>query len=432
LELLVDFLNLGNIIDLPFNKGALYGYIARNLHIFNDMIYFNPNEESAPETILEHNYYMAYILKALNLFSLDKNNITQFILQSVDYNNIKNVYYCYKINDILDLDIHFDVNQTSNLVGKLYSEDLNEFYLSTDQKEIDQEIFLWICEMARNDDIYIQCVYKDSIELGNVNSIIARFSNLIFTEYGRLTSVTFESKQFGILNLEKQFDGSYQINFMVPEDPKFYPVVEGSLMIYDYSKIIGQYPISFQTDFEQKTEILPINNDDSTEIYINLSRKFFSGFQPVHNSTVKVEISLEEEYFETKNFTREDFDDYSQFSLIYKHIVTGNYSFKATLFDEFYPAGLVLFEYNTKSKISPRPNPLKPIKANGWPLAISGIIVSVALTSVVIKGGRWVKVKLTQDRETEVINNMRDKPSNQDEGNEPNQRRKKYYSKWVK
>jgi len=418
LELLVDFLNLGNIADLSFNKGALYGYIARNMHIFNDMIYFNPHDETAPETILEHNYYMVYILKALNLFSLDKNNITQFILQNVDYNNIKNVYYCYKINDILDLGIQFDVNQTSSLIGKLYSEEFNEFYLSMDYEEIDQEIFLWICEMARNDNIYIQCSYKESIELGNVNSITARFSNLIFTEYGRLTSVRFESEQFGILNLEKQFDGSYQINFMVPEDPRFYPVVEGTLVIYDYSKIIGQYPISFQTNFELKTEFLPINNDESTEIYINFSRKFFSGFQPVHNSTVEVEIALEYNYLETKNFTREDFDDYSKFSLIYDHIVEGNYTFKATLFDEFFPNGLFLFEYDTRSGTSTTPNPLKPIKVNGWPLAVSGII------------GRWVKNKPTHNKNRDVINKTRNKSTDIGDDNNPNHRREKYYGKW--
>lgn len=431
LELLVDFLNLGNIADLSFNKGALYGYIARNMHIFNDMIYFNPHDEPAPETILEHNYYMVYILKALNLFSLDKNNITQFILQNVDYSNIKNVYYCYKINDILDLGIHFDVNQTSSLIGKLYSEEFNEFYLNMDYEEIDQEIFLWICEMARNDNIYIQCSYKESIELGNVNTITARFSNLIFTEYGRLTSVRFESEQFGTLNLEKQFDGSYQINFMVPEDPKFYPVVEGKLVIYDYSKIIGQYPISFQTNFELKTEFLSINNDESTEIYINFSRKFFSGFQPVHNSTVEVEIALEYNYLETKNFTREDFDDYSKFSLIYDHIVEGNYTFKATLFDGFFPDGLFLFEYDTRSELGPKPNPLKPIKVNGWSLAIGGIIISVALTALVIKGGRWVKNKRTQDRNREVINKTRDEPKNEDDNSNTHHKRYKYYGKWL-
>lgn len=430
LKMLVEFLNLGNVADLPFNKGALYGYIARNMHIFNDMIYFNPHDETAPEIILEHNYYMVYILKALNLFSLDKNNITQFILQNIDYSNIQNVYYSYKINDILDLDIHFDVNQTSSLISKLYSEEFNEFYLSTDNEKIDQEIFLWVSEMARNDNIYIQCSYQDSVELGSVNSIIARFSNLIFTEYGQLTSVTFESEQFGILNLEKQFDGSYQINFMVPEDPKFYPVVEGTLIIYDYSKIIGQYPISFQTDFQLKAEFLPIKNDGSTEIYVNFSRKFFSGFQPVHNSTIEVEISLEDEYFETKNFSREDFVDYSQFSLVYKHIVKGNYTFKATFFDEFFPEGLFLFEYDTRSGIDDKSNPLKPIKVNGWPLAIGGVFISVALTALVIKSGRWVKNKLTQDRNREVINNTRDKPTYKDNNKKPKTKRDKYYGKW--
>ena len=430
LELLADFLNLGNIVNLTFNKGALYGYIARNLLIFNDMIYFNPHDESAPEKILEHNYYMIYILKALNLFALDRNNITQLILQNIDYNNIENIYYSYKINDILDLGIHFDINHTSSLVGKLYSEEINEFYLSMDQEMIDQKIFLWICEMARNDNLYIQCSYKDSVELGNVNSITARFSNLIFLEYGRLTSVRFESEQLGILNLEKQFDDSYQVNFMVPEEPKFYPVVEGALVIYDYSKIIGQYPISFQTNFQLNIEFLPVKNDDSTEIYMNFSRKFFSGFQPIHNSTVEVDIFLEEEYFETKNFTREDFNDYSQFSLIYNHIVSGNYTFQATLFDEYYPHGLFLFEYSTKSEVIDNPSPLGSIKTNGWILAICGVITSVILAAVVIKGGRWVKYKLKEDNR-DIINKTSDYPTGRDDEN-TNNRRDKYYGKWYK
>jgi hypothetical protein len=164
---------------------------------------------------------------------------------------------------------------------------------------------------------------------------------------------------------------------------------------------------------------------------MNFSRKFFSGFQPVHNSKVKVEISLEEEYFETKNFTREDFDDYSHFSLIYEHIVEGNYTFKATFFDEFYPNGLFLFDYDTRSGKSSIPNPIKPIQFNGWRLAIVAVIASLALTTVVIKGGRWIKDKPKHDRKREIINKTGDKQTHGEDNKKPKHKRDKYYEKWF-
>jgi len=352
---------------------------------------------------------MVYILKALNLFDLNLNNITQFILQTIDYENIKNIYYCYKINDILDLGIVFDVNLTSSLVGQLYSENIHEFYESLDHQKIDQEIFLWICEMARNDDIYIQCVYKESVSLGSVNTITASFSNLMFTEYGQLTSVIFESDQLGTLNLEKQFDNSYQISFMVPEDPKFYPNVEGMIMIYDYSKIIGQVPVSFQTNFEQIIDFRPIQNSESTSFMVNVSRKFSSQVQPVFNSSLIADVLIDKLFLETTNFTREDFTSYSKFDLDYKYKVPGNHSFKIYLVDKFFPEGLFLFEYDTQSN-QENPEPQKPLNANGEILAVVGVGITVGLVALVIKIGRWVKVKTKEGNRREEIENMTPMP----------------------
>jgi len=347
---------------------------------------------------------MVYILKALNLFDLDLNNITQFILQTIDYENIKNIYYCYKINDILDLGIVFDVNLTSSLVGQLYSENIHEFYESLDHQKIDQEIFLWMCEIARNDDIYIQCVYKESVDLGSVNTITASFSNLMFTEYGQLTSVIFESDQLGTLNLEKQFDSSYQISFVVPEDPKFYPKVEGMIMIYDYSKIIGQVPVSFQTNFEQLIDFRSIQNSESTSFMVNVSRKFSSQVRPVFNSSLIADVMIDKLLLETTNFTREDFTSYSKFDLDYEYKVPGNYSFKVYLVDEFFPEGLFLFEYDTKSN-QVIPEPQIPLNANGEILAVVGVGITVGLVALVIKIGRWVKEKVKEGNRREEIEN---------------------------
>jgi len=402
LELLVNYLDLGNIVDLSFNKGALYGYLTRNLYEINDMIYFNPHNVSDPAKILEHNYYMVYILKALDLFDLDRNNITSLILQNIDYGNIKNIYYCYKINDILDLKIEFNISLTSNLVGKLYSENANGFYESLDHQIINQEIFLWICEMARNDDIYIQCSYKESVNLGTVNTITASFSNLIFLVYGDLTSVRFKSDQFGILDLEKQFDNSYQINFRIPEDPKFYPSVEGNLEIYDHNKLIGQFPISFQTCFEQKVNYLSIETKYSTKFQVNVSRQFSSEFHPVFNSTLYVDIFLGKQHIETKNFTRKDFGSYSEFNLIYDYNIDLVINFEISLVDEYFPDGLFLFEYSTDSNEFSPPKPPDPVKLDGNVLIIIGIAITVSLVALAIKTVGWIKIKLNKNDE-EII-----------------------------
>ena len=430
LELLVEFLNIGNLVDLSFNKAALYGYIARNMHIFNDMNYFNPHDASDPETILQHNYYMLYILKTLNLFDLDRNNITYFVQQHIDYGNIKNIYYCYKIDEILDLEIEFNLDLTSNLIEQLYSESAHEFYESLDRQTINQEIFLWISEMARNNDIYIQCTYKDSVGLGSVNTITAFFSNLIFTEYGQLTSVQFISDQFGVLNLEKQFDNSYQVSFMVPEDPMFYPSVEGSLKIYDHSKLIGEYPIYFQTNLEHRIEYLPTQKSRSTEFLVNVSRKFSSGFQAIHNSTLRIDIFIEKTHIESKNFTREDFSEYSRFYFNYDHPTEANFCFEITLIDDFFPNGLFLFEYDTRNEQEIPINPQNPLEANGMILAIIGVVITVGLVAGVIKVGRWVKIKLDQDEKTPV-NKVKTKVTKKDDNNpDNNENQDRYYNDW--
>jgi len=254
LELLVEFLDVGNIANLSFNKGALYGYIKRNLRETDSIIYFKPQFTSNLEIILRNTYYSIYILKALNLFDLDKDKIKDYVRINIDYTNVENVYYSYKISEILDFEVDFNATLTNNLVKQLYIDDISEFYSCSNKGEINQEIFLWICDMARNSELYIECDYIESVSLGTVNTITASFSNLIFSEYGQLTSVAFKSSKFGTLYLEEQFDNTYQINFLIPEDLSFLPSVDGTLYIYDHLEIIGQVPIFFQTTFEQRIE----------------------------------------------------------------------------------------------------------------------------------------------------------------------------------
>ncbi|MHA2008935.1 MAG: prenyltransferase/squalene oxidase repeat-containing protein [Promethearchaeota archaeon] len=428
LEILLDFLNIGNVANLSFNQGALYGYITRNTFLINDVSYFNPHGVSDPATLLQHNYYMIYILKALNLFDLEKENFIDFVLENIDYTNVKNIYYCYKIKEILDLEIDYDINLTSNLVKQLYSGNASEFYTSLKKQKIDQEIFLWICEMARNNDLYIVCNYKSLVELGGVNTIMTTFSNLIFTVYGQFSSVTFECEEFGVLNLDRQIDNSYQISFRVPEDPDYYPLIKGILKIYDNNKIIGQVPISFQTYFEQQMNFFPIQNKGSTELWVNISRKFVSGFQPVNDTIIHADIFYEDSFIESRNLTRRDLKERSEFFLIYNYRNDGNYTFWLFLKDNFYPHGLFLFEYDTRSDWAPPSAPQRAVNANGMYIAIGAVFVNIILVAVVIKIGQRIRNGNIKSKKIEVDHNCGRRPQKIDYESKRKETEEKFFS----
>ncbi|MFX1310051.1 MAG: prenyltransferase/squalene oxidase repeat-containing protein [Promethearchaeota archaeon] len=399
LELLVNHLNLGTIADLSFNKAALYGYIRRNVNETDSILYFNDKSNTNSQINLQNTYYMVYILKMLNLFDLNMQKIKQYINKNINYENIINVYYCYKISEILSLGINFNVDLTIKLVKKVFSNIEYEFYESTNHQILNQDIFLWICEMARNSEVNIECSYDKSVYLGTVSTITSAFSNLIYEEYGKFTSVRFESEQFGILELEKQYNDTYQINFMVPEDPQYYPVIDGALRIYDHSEIIGEVPIIFQTCLEQVFEYNINENEGTIKLDVNISRRVASDYQAIQNSTVKVHISRNKAYIGTFDFIHRDFSDYSKFTYIYECDADGDYYFNITLVDDFNPRGLVLFDYelqrDSSSPIDPTPpKPANVIKVNGILLAIGASIGTTIISLLVIKQGRKIKLKI--------------------------------------
>ena len=406
LELLVDHLNLESITNLTFNKETLYGYINQNIIETKSIIYFNTQYTSNLEIILENTYYMIYILKALNLYDLDNQKIKNSILQYIDYENIQSIYYSYKISEILDLNIDFNINLTQNLVKLLYSEVLNEFFLSRHSDDINQEVFLWICEMAKNGDLKIECDYTKSLPLGSVNTITASFKNLILNEFGQSISVMFESDQFGILNLEEQGDNTYQLSLLVPDIPKYFPYVEGILKIYDKSKIIGQIPIFFQTVIEQHVRYSILRDAENVWFKINISRNFSPGNESLYMSVVGVDIFRNNSHIQSQLLNHEEFPEYSQFSLSYTFKNSGDYYFNFSLIDDYYPSGLFLFDYEAQQivnqeipPIPPSPNPIPDkIKIKGPFLALLGLGITIIAIAGIVKTGRWIKREENEGR----------------------------------
>jgi len=358
LKLLANHLDLGDIESLSFNKTALYQYVKSNVYESDTIIHFNPQYCSDIESLTENTYYMVYLLKELGLFDLNTQKIRNFIYQNIDTPSLKILYYHYKLSEILDLQIEFNCSSTNALVQDLYSSEFNEYYSTHKTSRIEQENFFRVVDMALNDDLQADCEYNQEILLGQVNSITASFRNIILTDFGNQISVVFDSPQLGVLNLEKQTDTHYYVNFLVPESASNYPKVEGNIHVYDYIKEIGQCSISFLTSYKFHSNGLKIaTNNNSINFEFNVSYEFASGLNPAENSRVQAKIYKNDIYFDSQLFDRVDNFDNSRFTLYFEPDKDYKYYFEMVFIDEYHPNGITLYQHTISSSEEPIPDP---------------------------------------------------------------------------
>ena len=151
LEVLSGHLGLGNISSLGFDTNALNTYI--NNKIFEDPseLYFDPGYGATSEILIKNTYNAIYILKAIGLFDLDEQKIRSFVLNYVNYSDIRNIYYSYKISELLSISIPLNHDLIYNLIETIYSEEEYDYFLTSERKKIDPEILYWISYMVEND-----------------------------------------------------------------------------------------------------------------------------------------------------------------------------------------------------------------------------------------------------------------------------------------
>ena len=334
LELLAEELGLGSINNLGFDITALYNYIDRNIIETPTMLYFNPQYTNDVETILKNTYYMTYVLQALNLFNKDSQKIKNYVLTSLDYNNIDNIYYSYKISEILDLDMAFDINLVQELVQTIYSEKYNEFYLTSNQEIIDQEIFLWICDMARNSDIGIDAHYSSILPLGDVNRMHVSLYNLIIRDFGTYISFKFESDQLGTYVFDKLDNNTYVKDIPIPISSESYPEITGILYAYEGPQKKAEYPISFSTTYDLNYEIKIENSPTSILFIVNSSITSSGKYYSLTAGEAYVHVIKNRKILETKQFSLQNSsEDYSIFTLTYTLPDKGAYEFEVYLDD---------------------------------------------------------------------------------------------------
>ena len=149
LELLADYLNLGNFLYIGFDVSALNMYILNQVEETAGELYFSLSKDNEFEITLENTYFGIYMLKLLNLYDLDDSKIKNLIINHLDYTNIKNVYYSYLISELLDLNIYFEIGSIQELISGIYDSNFYEFHLSTERKKISHEALYWVCFMEK-------------------------------------------------------------------------------------------------------------------------------------------------------------------------------------------------------------------------------------------------------------------------------------------
>ncbi|MEJ2295410.1 MAG: hypothetical protein P8Y23_11680, partial [Candidatus Lokiarchaeota archaeon] len=234
IELLKDFLGLGALKDLGFDISAFETHITRHIVESSSELYFNPLYSDELDSILENTYYMAYCLYALDDFSLSTLKIKNFIVNHLDYGNMKNVYYAYKLSELLNLDIEFDLNQTQSLVQTLFAEEYHEFYRTNKKEMIDSRVFYYICDMAKFSPMIMKSSFPVNVSLGDDFNISVEFGNLVVKDYGDYTSVRLESDQLGTIIFDHiENSDNYEAEIFVPMVPENFPVLSGNISIYE-------------------------------------------------------------------------------------------------------------------------------------------------------------------------------------------------------
>ncbi|MFX1364517.1 MAG: hypothetical protein ACFFCE_19455 [Promethearchaeota archaeon] len=333
LELISYELGLGNMSSLGVNTLALYNYIERNTVESPTVLYVDPLYTNNVETILEYTYYMIYLLKTLNMYNKNNQKIITYVEANLNYSNIKNIYFSYKISEILNIDIEFDRQSTQQLVQDIYSEQYNEFYCTPNKKVKSHENFYYICYLARNSEIGITATYSSIIDLGSYNHIEVSLDNMILQDFGTYLTFKFDCNQLGTYLFSEQPDGTHIADILIPYDSLCYPLIDGYLRAYEGALVKAEQYISFETNYTLEHDLTIQDDEKSLNIILNASILSNGIYYPLNSPNAFCEIYLNDSFVSLLIFSHQNFTHYNLFTLNYDYINDTKYVFQIFLED---------------------------------------------------------------------------------------------------
>jgi len=365
MELLGQFLGVGNVtsqyfIDLGFDLNALGTYIARNVVETVTEIYFDYQYSNSQEIALENLYYTVSILTAIDQFDLDTVKVQNFVVNNLNYSNAKNLYFSYKISKFLGLNINFDVGQTHELVQNIYSDTYKQFYKTVERKELDTDVFMWLCEIAKNDDVRLSASYSDIVRLGSNNIFSVELVNLILSDFGQYSTVKIESAQLGTFVFDQLSNYTYQKEVYVSTDPANYPIIQGEFCAYDGAIKKTSVPFFFTTTFDSEFTNATTKTESWIEVIINGSHLFAFGNEPISGGSMYADVYRGGILVDVLDLVAFHGINSSIFTFDYSPVYFGNYSFNFFLNDPYFATPQLIynqtFEYRDPTP-EPTPDP---------------------------------------------------------------------------
>ena len=312
LELLVNHLGLGTINNLPFDHVALNTYINNKIIENSTHLFFQPDYQASPETLSENTYYAMYILKALDSFSLDEQKLKSFILDNIDYSNIKSVYFSYKLSKLLEIEIPLNFELIYELIGSIYSSAEKEFYQTDQREQLNQEALLWVSDIIVNElalsSIQITIMYLEDIEFLSTGNYIE-------------------------FNITSRYSGEYWlwINDVIVNSSSFSPSSETFTFSLDnYASTMGDYSIRINATAldgktDQITDSFTVYSDSTTSISIiqlpdcdflstgnNLTFSITSGYSGTYCLSINNSLVSSDIFSEGYNEISYSLDNYSK------------------------------------------------------------------------------------------------------------------------
>jgi hypothetical protein len=227
LEILSEQLGI-SMEDIGFNEDALVNFVDNT--VGDSAIHYDAWYSDEVSTLLRNTYYMVHILNAIAPERLDVPKIRNYVVQNLNYSDIKNIYYSYKISEILDMGFAFDRQLTNQLARDIYDSQLHSYYLTSKRKNLSDEVFLWVCDMAHNDPINITAFYPESVELGTTFNITVYLNNIMLDYFGPDISVKLDAS-FDHITLSREPDMSYRGEAFISNIAENYPAVFGEIEV---------------------------------------------------------------------------------------------------------------------------------------------------------------------------------------------------------
>jgi len=98
------------------------------------------------------------------------------------------------------LDLYLEEILIHDLIQNIYTSTINEFYLTVDRNEINQEAFYWVCDLVKNFKISSGGGREKDYEIDIIGSIPI----IIFFTAGPLSIISLASKKWNKTKIKKK------------------------------------------------------------------------------------------------------------------------------------------------------------------------------------------------------------------------------------